>query len=124
MKKLHSVFLTGFLIVLLLPLKLFSASTNECQIISIHGVRPPIKVTPAADETPINIQPQYARVQQGGCVIWVNWVQRPEISITFEGKASQAVVQAPTGFHLSDKKKYTTNYLPQGATVSLRFLQA
>ena len=98
---------------------------GKCYIVSLHGNRAPINATPAADEEPVEVKPQYAGVPQGACVVWVNWAQRYGLSIRFkDGKGCKAATQAPSGFQFaSDKGYYLTDYISEGKTASLRFMK-
>jgi hypothetical protein len=97
----------------------------QCVIIGIHGERAPISATPAADEEPLEIKPQYAGVPPGVCVVWVNWARRAGISIRFnDGKGCVAATQAPVGFkYVRDKGYFQTGFIAEGETASLRFLK-
>lgn len=98
---------------------------ENCFLISLHGWKPPVNVSPAADETPVNIYPQYARVAQGSCIIWVNWVRRPGIRISLQkGAASRNAIQAARGFNYDDAtSSYRTDFFDQGGVVSMRLME-
>ena len=60
-------------------------------------------------------------IDQGACVIWVNWGQ-DNVQVKFrEGKKCEDVTEGPTGFKLDAENCYVTDFLPLGATSSLKF---
>lgn len=112
--------------VMVKPTVISAAETKkgECYVISIHGKSDYVS-TPMASHTQAEIIPESIRIAQGSCVVWVNWADRPEISISFnDGKTCKTVTKAPVGFKLdSGSGCYLTDYLTLGATSSLRFME-
>ena len=92
---------------------------DKCFMVRIQGKGP------AAKDQVVNLTPQYLAVPAGSCIIFINWVRADEVMVSFEeGKTCANVTQAPSGFGLSDKGCYVTDYLPMGKTSSLMFMEA
>ena len=70
------------------------------------------------------LEPEYAVVGQGACVIWTNWITGLEVMINFEeGKTCQDATKAPGGFVLNERSCYVTTWLNMGQTSSLVFVE-
>ncbi len=92
---------------------------DKCFIVSLRGD------ASGKTEQVISINPQYVTVPKGSCVVWINWVRGPEISTSFkEGKICDDNTASPVGYRLTPGTGcYVTDYLTEGGTSSLRFME-
>ncbi len=97
------------------PINAAEKGKNQCFIVSIRGT-----------DQEMSISPKHIKVPKGSCVVWVNWIEGPDISISFkDGKTCEEMTKSPLGFRLTPETGcYLTDYLPQGGTSSLRFMIA
>lgn len=118
-----SLFVSAFMMAQ--PVTASAAEKEKCYIVAIHGKSLAGSVnTPATTQTEVTVEPMSLRVPLGSCVVWVNWANRPEVSISFkEGKACQSAAEAYVGFKLTPKTGcFVTDYLQMGQTSSLMFM--
>jgi len=96
-------------------LNLSTAAAQQCQIIRIA------KET-LDDSSRIWLYPREAEVSKGTCVIWMNWIEREKVSITFQKNAKTCIIatESPSGFNAVEGC-YFTDFLRYGQTVSLYF---
>ncbi|MBU4037466.1 MAG: hypothetical protein KKA35_13655, partial [Proteobacteria bacterium] len=97
---------------------------DQCFVVSLNGNISPQSA--AKMDQVITITPQYMNVPVGSCVVWVNWVRGPEISTSFkEGKTCAATTKSAVGYSITPETGcFITDFLPEGATSSLRFMEA
>jgi hypothetical protein len=92
------------------------ACAEECRLVRLYGA--------AGPNTTMRIEPDVLWVAPGACVIWVNLSRAAEALVIFEeGKVCQDATESPTGFQLNAKSCFVTNFIPHGATSSLKFMQ-
>jgi hypothetical protein len=96
-------------------LNLGTATAQHCQIIKIA------KET-HDDSSRIWLYPSEVTVPKGSCVIWMNWVEKEKVSITFQKDANTCIMatESPSGFTAAGGC-YFTDFLCYGKTVSLHF---
>lgn len=91
---------------------------DVCQIIKIEEVK-------GAAVTRVEIIPEKITVPVGTCTVWINWVARKEVQVSFRENAKQCIfsTEASTGFSENELKAGETCYisesLPRGKTASL-----
>lgn len=92
-----------------------TADAQQCQLIRI------------AKETidgigRIWLYPKKTTVAKGTCVIWMNWVEKEKVSITFQQDANKCIMatESPSGFKVVEAC-YFTDFLSYGETASLYF---
>ena len=86
-----------------------------------------IKVSIKGDTDPakLNITPNEVVVEKNTIVIWVNFIEGPEINITFsDAKATSAATTDLKSFYIDDDGVFSAKYMPFIATCSVRFLQS
>jgi len=92
-----------------------TTEAQECRLVRIYA---------ALDKpsSPARLEPDILSIDQGGCVVWINWGQDRVLVNFREGKKCQAVTEAPTGFRLdANTDCYVTDFVPFGGTSSLKF---
>lgn len=73
----------------------------------------------------LEIFPQKITVPVGACTVWINFVQRREVQVSFRENAKQCMLstEASQGFDMSEVKPgescYISEKLPRGKTASL-----
>ncbi len=94
---------------------------EKCHIVSLRG-----NIASSKTQQVISIDPQYTNVSLGSCVVWMNWIRGPEISTSFkEGKICADNTASSVGYRLTpDTGCFVTDFLKEGETSSLRFMQA
>lgn len=91
--------------------------SETCQLIRIT------EEVGAAD-TRITINPEKITVPPDTCVVWINWVERHGVSVSFKENVKQCVLatDSPSGFDLKPGEAcYVTEHLPRGKTASMYF---
>ncbi len=64
----------------------------------------------------IKVDPKNTEIIAGDCVVWINWAKGPEITVVFqEEKVCHDVARPSSGFKLSAKNCFVTNYIPYAA---------
>lgn len=92
-----------------------SAFSQQCRIIRMYSGT-------EADLDKIRLEPKTLWIDREGCVIWVNWAGKNEVSIRFsEGGKCKATTATAKLFKLDDQNCYVSTYVPHGGTVSLTF---
>jgi hypothetical protein len=103
------------------------AIKEKCFVVGLHlaGGRTGTPPVGAIQQIPVEIVPQYIRVPQGSCVVWVNWIQQAEIQLSFgEGKVCKKATATPMRFTLEHETDcYVTDFKQVGETSSLRFME-
>lgn len=111
------IFGCGVLVMSALMISPGVSIAQECHLIRLEG---------SAGDSPgqIKISPRTVNITKGSCVVWVNWVIGPKVTLKFsEGKKCSEVTGAATmGWQLDSLDNcYVTQIMPEGGTGSLRF---
>jgi len=91
---------------------------DRCQIIRIETGK-------GGGGSRLEIFPSKVTVPVGTCTVWINYVQRKEVQVSFRENAKQCILstEAPTGFEEFKLKTgescYISETLPRGKTASL-----
>ena len=109
---LYVVTLTVFMVV---P----AAMSDGMSIVGIHGD------ASSYSDWKGDIIPVMSKVSPGSTVTWVNWVRGGQIKVLFkDGKKCKNVTADPQGYSLDSKtESYSTDYLPGGQKISLKFME-
>ena len=119
------LFIMSFIIANPVTINAAENDSDTCHVVSLRGSLRG-NISQEKDMNPIVIiSPQELTVLAGSCVVWVNWVRGAEISTSFqEGKICADKTQSPISFRLTPGLGcYVTNFLTQGETSSLRFME-
>ena len=89
-----------------------------CQVIRIEDEK-------GSGGTRLNVIPEKITVPVGSCTVWMNWVTKRDINISFRENAKECIAasESPSGFNLVDLKAgescYVAEKLSRGKTASL-----
>ncbi|MFH2046270.1 MAG: hypothetical protein ABIK92_14100 [Pseudomonadota bacterium] len=121
------LFIMSFIIVNPGTINAAEKDSDKCYVVSLRGsLRGNISQQSSKDMDPIvKISPQDLTVSAGSCVVWVNWIRGAEISTSFQdGKVCADKTKSSMSFRLTPGLGcYVTNFLVQGETSSLRFME-
>ncbi|MBW2370666.1 MAG: hypothetical protein JRH15_22570 [Deltaproteobacteria bacterium] len=107
-----------FIVFAILTLGASSVHADMCQIIRIEH-------TKGGGSSRLEVFPSKITVPVGTCTVWVNWVAREEVQVSFRENAKQCMLasESPTGFSEMQLKAgescYISESLPRGKTASL-----
>jgi hypothetical protein len=92
-----------------------SPDAGQCSIVRIG------KET-IGGESRIYLYPSELKIAKNGCVIWINWTERENVSISFHenSKSCMVATKASSGF-LEVEGCFLSDFLAYGQTVSLYF---
>lgn len=98
-----------------LLLNLNTADAQQCQLIRIAKEKIDATIR-------IWLYPKEATIVKGTCIIWMNWVEKEKVSITFQKDANTCIMatDSPSGFKAVGNC-YFTDFLSYGQTASLHF---
>lgn len=90
-------------------------SADMCQIIRVSSEK-------GAGSTKVMVFPEKITVPVGTCTVWVNWVTRGDVNVSFRENAKQCMLssKSPSGFNLQDGEScYMSDKLQMGQSASL-----
>ena len=94
------------------------AGATMCQVIRIEDEK-------GGGGTRLTLLPEKITVPVGSCTVWINWVTKGEINVSFRENVKQCITssESPTGFNMMDVKAgescYVADKLSKGKTASL-----
>jgi len=113
MKKTYSLVTGGLTVVIAIALLMLTSeltNAKECRIIRLYGGK-------GGNIEDVRIEPKTIWIAKGDCVVWVNWIQAPEVQIVFkEGKKCEDLT-------MNGESCYVTSFVSAGDTSSLRFTE-
>ena len=78
-----------------------------------------------SEQLKINIMPSEIIVDKNTVIIWVNFIDGPEINIKFDDpKATSAATTDLKSFYIDDEGVFSAKYMPFIATCSMRFIES
>jgi hypothetical protein len=95
---------------------------NMCQLISIESEK-------GAGSEKLIVYPEKITVPVGSCTVWMNWVVKGDVYVSFRENAKKCVDSSasPSGFNLQNLKDgescYLSDKLSRGKTASLFWKQ-
>ena len=93
------------------------AGTENAVIIKVSAIDD-------AGHLKINVTPCETVVKKDTIVIWVNFIDGPEINIAFDdAKAVSAATKDLQSFYIDDEGIFSAKYMPFIATSSIRFIK-